>query len=474
MPRIAVAGFQHETNTFAPMPARLRDFEIADSWPALLQGADVISGTRGLNLPVAGFVQAAEDAGDIELAPLLWCAAEPAAHVTNEAFETITERLIALLAAAGPVDALYLDLHGAMVTEAHDDGEGALLSRLRAAVGPSLPIAVSLDLHANISRELVDKADIITVYRTYPHLDMAETGARTLPLLQRCLREGPPAAALRQAPFLLPLHAQVTADAPLAALYASVASTARGLHAELALGFTAADTPHTGPAVLAYGPDQAAADALADDLSRAFASAEPDFQTAMLSPSEAVAAAMALPASQPVVIADVQDNPGAGATSDTTGLLRALVEGGAANAMLALLDDPAMAAKAHAAGTGATIDGPLGGRSGVAGDRPFEGRFRVGALGDGQCRFTGEMYGGGTAVLGPTAVLRVLDRPCDVRIVVGSRRSQCLDLAIFTHIGLDPRTAHIVAVKSTLHFRADFEPIAQAVLVAAAPGAFPC
>ncbi|MEO1532150.1 MAG: MlrC C-terminal domain-containing protein, partial [Pseudomonadota bacterium] len=99
---------------------------------------------------------------------------------------------------------------------------------------------------------------------------------------------------------------------------------------------------------------------------------------------------------------------------------------------------------------------------------------RVEALGDGQCRFTGEMYGGGTAVLGPTAVLRVLDWPCDVRVVVGSRRSQCLDLAIFTHIGLDPRAARIVAVKSTLHFRADFEPIAQAVLVAAAPGAFPC
>ncbi|MEO1531071.1 MAG: M81 family metallopeptidase, partial [Pseudomonadota bacterium] len=118
MLRVAIAGFQHETNTFAPMSARLGDFEIADSWPALLQGAEVISGTRGLNLPIAGFVQAAEEAGDIALVPLLWCAAEPAAHVTNEAFETITQRLIALLAAAGPVDALYLDLHGAMVTEA--------------------------------------------------------------------------------------------------------------------------------------------------------------------------------------------------------------------------------------------------------------------------------------------------------------------------------------------------------------------
>ncbi|MEL6767060.1 MAG: M81 family metallopeptidase [Pseudomonadota bacterium] len=474
MPRIAIAGFQHETNTFAPMQAGLRDFEIADSWPALLEGGEILPGTRGLNLPIAGFVQAAEKAGDITLAPLLWCAAEPAAHVTTEAFEAITARLLSLLAAAGPVDALFLDLHGAMVTEAYDDGEGALLARLRTAFGHDLPIAISLDLHANISPQLVELASIITIYRTYPHLDMAETGARALPLLRQCLRDGPPAAALRQAPFLLPLHAQHTKGAPLADLYAQVAAAPPGLHAELALGFTAADTPHTGPAVLAYGPHQAAADRLADDLLAAFAAAEPSFETTMLHPSEAVAAAMGMPPGAPVVIADVQDNPGAGATSDSTGLLTALANGGAEDALLALLDDPEMAARAHAAGTGASIEGALGGRSGVAGDRPFEGRFRVEALGDGQCRFTGAMYGGGTAVLGPTAVLRVLDCLGDVCVVVGSRRSQCLDLAIFTHIGRDPRAARIVGVKSTVHFRADFEPIAQAVLVAEAPGAFPC
>ncbi|MEM7499902.1 MAG: MlrC C-terminal domain-containing protein [Pseudomonadota bacterium] len=110
----------------------------------------------------------------------------------------------------------------------------------------------------------------------------------------------------------------------------------------------------------------------------------------------------------------------------------------------------------------------------MTGDAPFLSRFRVEALGDGHCRFTGGVFGGCTAVLGPVAVLRVLDRPGDPRVVVGSRRSQCLDLAVFTHVGLEPRAACILAVKSTLHFRADFEPIAEAVLTCAAPGAFPC
>ncbi|MEO0426492.1 MAG: M81 family metallopeptidase [Pseudomonadota bacterium] len=474
MPRIAVAGFQHETNTFAPMRAGLREFEEADSWPGLLEGPRVITGTRGLNLPTAGFVDAAERAGDIDLVPLLWCAAEPAAHVTTEAFETITARLLALLSAAGPIDALYLDLHGAMVTEAHDDGEGALLERVRTALGPDLPIAASLDLHANISQQLVDLTSIITVYRTYPHLDMAETGARALPLLRRCMAEGPPAAARRSAPFLLSTHAQQTAHEPLASLYRDVAASAPGTHAELALGFTAADTPYTGPAILAYGPDQRTADEAADRLLAALIAAEPQFDTTMLSPEAAVAKAMSMPMGRPVVIADVQDNPGAGATSDTTGVLRALVEGGAEDALLALLNDPIMAARAHEAGVGATIEDALGGRSGVAGDAPFEGRFMVETLGNGECHFTGEVYGGGKAVLGPTTVLRVLGGTAGVRVVVGSWRSQCLDRAIFTHIGLDPRAARILAVKSTVHFRADFEPIAEAVLVAEAPGGFAC
>ena len=201
---------------------------------------------------------------------------------------------------------------------------------------------------------------------------------------------------------------------------------------------------------------------------------EPRFDCVLLSPEQAVTRALAAAPGRPVVIADVQDNPGAGATSDTTGLLRALVDQGVRGAILGLMHDPELAQAAHRAGTGADITGQMGGRSAVPGDRLFTGRFRVETLSDGQCRYTGEMYGGGVATLGPSAALRVIDGDCDIRVVVTSIRNQCLDLAQFTHFGLRPEAARIVCVKSTAHFRADFEPLAQEVLLVEAPGAFPC
>jgi len=177
---------------------------------------------------------------------------------------------------------------------------------------------------------------------------------------------------------------------------------------------------------------------------------------------------------KPVIIADVQDNPGAGATSDTTGLLTALVEEGAQGALLGLMHDPTIAARAYEVGIGNSFEAKLGGKSELPGQVPFTGRFRVYRLSDGQCEFTGEMYGGGIAILGPSAVLQIISDSANVQVVVTSTRSQCLDLGLFTHFGLDPSRAKIIGVKSTVHFRADFEPIASKVLATAAPGVFPC
>ncbi|MEM7508578.1 MAG: M81 family metallopeptidase [Pseudomonadota bacterium] len=476
MIRVAIAGFQHETNTFGLTRAGFREFEMADSWPGLLRGADVVSGTAGINLPIAGFAAAARHDPEIALAPILWCAAEPSAHVTEDAFERIAGMILDGVRAAGPVDGIYLDLHGAMVTEHHEDGEGALLHRLRQQVGPDLPIVVSLDLHANITAAMVDLASALCIFRTYPHLDMAATGARCLEVMKGLLAGARPCKAFRQAPYLVPLSAQYTGAEPCSGLYGLVESLDRtpGAWADLALGFTAADIPDMGPSVVAYAAEQAEAEILAEQIMCVLEAAEHRFDRDLLTPAEAVRAAMQNPSTRPVVIADVQDNPGAGATSDTTGLMHALVAAGARGALLGLLCDPAMAGQAHSQGIGAVIEGALGGRSGVPGDAPFQGRFLVEALSDGICAYSGEMYGGSVAVLGPCAVLRVEDPAAEVRLVVSSQRSQCLDLALFTHIGLDPATARIVGVKSTVHFRADFEPIAARVISTAAPGAFPC
>lgn len=473
-PRIAIAGFQHETNCFGTTKAGLAEFEMADSWPAMLQGEEVIAETRGMNLPIAGFAKAAEEAG-MELLPILWCAAEPSAHVTDDAFETICARILKGVRSAGPLDGIYLDLHGAMVTESHADGEGELLRRLRALVGREIPIVVSLDLHANVSAALVELTSYIAIFRTYPHLDMGGTGARCLPVLQRLLAGEVLHKAFRQMDYLIPLHAQYTGAAPGAELYGALpALEAEGVLADIALGFTAADFPDTRPSCAAYGITAEAAVKAADKIAALFAAIEADATHPMLSLQEAVAIAVEPRNGKPVVLADVQDNPGAGATSDTTGLLAALAGTGAKGVLMGLFQDPAAAAMAHALGRGGVFRAALGGRSGTAGDRPFEAAFQVVALSDGTCRYSGEMYGGGVATLGLTAALRLAEAEADITLVVTSIRNQCLDLAHFTHIGLDPAAYRTVCVKSTAHFRADFEPIASAVYPVAAPGVFPC
>ncbi len=350
------------------------------------------------------------------------------------------------------------------------------MSRIRDVVGPDLPIAVSLDLHANVTPAIVEHASTLNIFRTYPHIDMAETGAKAFQSLERLLEHGPLCKAYRQAPFLVPLTAQFTGAEPCKGLYGMLETMPQETlsSADIAMGFPAADIYDSGSSVVAYAGTQADADAAADQLLEAFNNAESRFDGSMLSPSGAVARAMENTSSKPIVIADAQDNAGAGASSDTTGVLAALVVGEAQGAVLALLDDPEVAAQAHEAGTGAEFNAALGGKSGQQGQQPYEGRYRVEALSDGTFPFTGVMYGGNVANLGPTAVLRVLDTPADVRVVVGSTRCQCLDLAIFNHIGIDPTQQRIVAVKSSVHFRADFDPIAAETLVAEAPGAHPC
>ncbi len=476
MKRIAIAGFQHETNTFGATRASFADFELADAWPGLLIGAEVLRQTAGVNLPIAGFCDAARSTDGYDLHPILWCSAEPCSYVTDDAFERIAGMICDGIRDAGAIDGLYLDLHGAMVTESHEDGEGELLTRIRGVTGPDLPIAVSLDLHANVTKTISAHASSLCIFRTYPHIDMAATGARAFALLERLFDNAALYKAFRQAPFLVPLSSQHTGSPPCRELYERLSQLDIEdlVTADIAMGFPAADIRDAGPSVVAYGSTQEAADRAVATLLDSLLAAEGRFDDPLLSAEAAVARAMAHDGSGPVVIADAQDNPGAGATSDTTGLLTALVAGKARGAVLALLDDPEVAASAHAAGIGAELETALGGKSGQAGQMPYKGRFRVEALSDGRFPFTGVMYAGNTADLGPTVLLRVVDADADVRVVVGSRRCQCLDQAIFSHIGIELPAQRIVAVKSTVHFRADFEPVADLILLAEAPGAHPC
>ena len=473
---IAVAGFQHETNTFAPHLAPFEAFERADSWPGLTIGEPLIETMAGLNIPLTGFIDASRHAGH-RLYPLCWCAAEPSSYVTREAFEKVADMICNGLREGPAPDAVYLDLHGAMVTEHYQDGEGELLRRVREIVDPAIPIVISLDLHANVTAAMVEHCDAMTIYRTYPHLDMAATGARAYELLEPLLAGYRLHKTMRKIPFLFPLTAQCTEFEPCRSIYAplDVVSQTPGLNnIDFATGFPPADIAECGAAVVAYGVDQAVVEAAADRLYQQVLEAEADFDFETFLPDAAVKRAMGNDSDKPVVLADAQDNPGAGGTSDTTGLLEALVRNGARQAVLAILYDPEVAGMAHTAGVGAVLDIGLGARSGFPGIEPFNGRFEVEALGDGRFVFTGEMNLNSHAELGKMALLRVVDDASEVRIVVGSARSQCLDLAMIRHLGIEPTAQKIVAVKSTVHFRADFDPIAAETLVVLAPGANYC
>jgi len=467
---------QHETNTFAPHLAPLAAFERADSWPGLTSGDALFETMAGLNIPLSGFIERALQGGH-EMRPLCWCSAEPSSYVTRDAFECVADMMCSSLRELDVLDAVYLDLHGAMVTEHHEDGEGELLHRVREVVGPSVPIVISLDLHANVTGAMLEYSDAMTIYRTYPHLDMAVTGARACDLLEQLLAGQTLHKAMRKIPFLFPLTSQCTSFDPCKAIYDGLdgLGVAAGMSSvDFATGFPPADIAECGAAVVAYGKDADAAEAAAEQVYRQVLAAEADFDFELLDPDTAVKRAMANESDKPVVLADAQDNPGAGGTSDTTGLLEAMVRNGPKQAVIAVMYDPEVADAAHRAGVGAVLDTALGGKSGLDGIDPYAARFTVESLGDGRFTYTGAMNLNSQAQLGNMALLRVVDEDSEVRVVVGSSRSQCLDLAMIRHLGLEPTEQKIIAVKSTVHFRADFDPIAAETLVVIAPGIHPC
>jgi microcystin degradation protein MlrC len=488
MPRIAVGGFQHETNTFAPQRATWADFERADAWPGYLRGPELLDAVAGYNIPVAGAVETLRGLGHA-LVPLCWCSAPPSSYVDEDAYERVAAAMLEDLAAAmadaaGPLDGIYLDLHGAMVAAHHQDGEGELLRRIRALVGDAMPIVASLDFHTNMTHAMVRHASAMVGYRTYPHVDMAATGGRAAALLDRLIREKKPLAkAFRRTDFLIPLVWQCTLAEPTKGVFDLMDEIERGstqggmTHNQGIVsithtpGFPPADIAECGPALVVYGHDQEAADAAADRILAAISAREAEFAGRLYTADEAAQEAIRLArsAAKPIVLADIQDNPGAGGTSDTVGLLRALIAHKANGAVIGMIVDPEAAAAAHAAGEGALLPGGVGAKVGYAGETPVEARWRVARLGDGRFAGTGPFYGGAKFDIGPMAL--VIDEDSGVAAVLAAKRVQAADQEMFRHVGVEPGAVPILALKSTVHFRADFQPIAETVLCVLSPGA---
>ncbi len=472
MARIAVGGVQHETNVFAPYRAEFAVFEQRDEWPPLSGGAQMLNNVHGMNLPLTGAIERLEALGH-EIVPLIWCSATPSAHVTEEAFERIAAMMLEGLRASPPVDGVLLDLHGAMVCTHVADGDGELLRRVRNTVGDATPVVACLDLHANISDQMISQASALEAYRTYPHVDMSDTGARAADLLDLLLQHNLarfPCSATRRTDFLIPPVWGCTLVDPAKAIYKQLRKQIHDKVAgvSLACGFPLSDVPEAGPVIVAYGFDETAVNAAADSLLAEIEDREKEFSGRLYGAEEAVTEAIRLSADAngPVILADSQDNPGGGGPGDTTEILRTLVSHQAEQALVGVISDPQAAELAHGAGLKATINISLGGKSGYPGSSPFVAEFRVLALSDGRFRASGPMLAGAEMDLGPTTLLEI----GGVRIVVGSKTVQTMDQSMFRHLGIEPSAQKIIAIKSSVHFRNDFQEICTAVLPVISPG----
>jgi microcystin degradation protein MlrC len=455
----------HETNTFSNVPTDRAQFEARD----LRYGGEILETYRGTGTCLGGMIAAAERLG-ATLVPSVAAAASPAGRVTRDIYEHVKQRMLADLEIAGRLDGVLLDLHGAMVPEGVDDGEGDIIAAVRRVVGPEVPIAVTLDFHANLGERMIGSADLVHGYKTYPHVDMAERGVEaTERLAQVITRRIRPTAAWRKPPILPPLGNQGTARGPMRRLYDladEMEKDPKVISVSVFAGFPYADIPDAGLGIyVVTDNDQGLAERLAARLARVAWEHRREFIHTALPVKEAVAGALAADG-RPIVLADMADNTGGGAAGDGTEILRELLRVGARSAVVACLWDRAAVEQCVKAGVGGRITLEIGGKVDDRHGAPLSVTGTVRTLSDGRFTHRGPMMNGLPGRLGPTAVLDV----DDVKVILITYRWQTLDPEMIRFVGLDPLKEKILVVKSTIHYRAAFEPIAKEIIEVDAPG----
>jgi microcystin degradation protein MlrC len=462
--RIAVGGIQHETSSFTPIATTLQAFEER----FLLRGDAMLATFAGSNTPVGGFLEGVEAHPEIELVPTLHAEAHPSAPSTRATFETLCDELVERIAAAGRLDGVLLDLHGAMIAEGYEDCESTILERVRDAVGDELPIVVQLDIHANLSPRSAELADVLVGRRTYPEVDMAARGRDCAELVHRLVTgRGRGAAALQQLPFVWGVN-QATEHPPMDAAIAQLDAVLRRpqvLAASISTGYPYGDVPCMGASVYvcsSEGADDAAT--TADELAAWIVERREQWMGELPTTAEALAEARAA-GRYPVVLADRFDNTGAGTPGDSTGMLRTFLEADLEDACILYVVDPQSAIACIEAGVGARLALELGGKSADDQGPPVPLDVTVVAVSDGAFRYGGAMYAGLASSMGPSA--HVVHR--GVHVLIVSVREQPFDTAFAHSLALRPEAMRFVGVKSQAHFRAGFEAWAALVRVVREP-----
>jgi microcystin degradation protein MlrC len=463
--RIAIAGFMHESNTFNPLLTDRAAF-VAQS---LTSGADLLDEWRDAHHEVGGFIEAATIEG-FEAVPLLMAWATPSGPVTDAVFDEITARLGDLLRETRP-DGLLLALHGAMVAQSHLDADGEVLTRLRRAVGRELPLAVTLDLHGNLSQRLIDCCDVAVAYRTCPHVDQRECGRRAASLLMRRLRgEIRPCLALAKPPLLVNIMAHDTSQPPLRPFMEAARALEQQpgiLAASLLPGFAYADVPQMGPSIVVVSdgdPEQArrAADGLAEELWQARE------QFAVPLPDAASAVAQALQAEKlPVVLVDTGDNVGGGSAGDGTTILRELLRQGATDSVVCLYA-PDEVRQCAAAGVGGEVSLSVGGKVDHLHGEPLPVTGRVRLLHEGTYVEPDVRHGGRRVNhMGATVLVELPGRNL---LVLNTLRHPPFSLGQLTCLGIRPAEQRILVVKAAIAYKAAYAPIAGTILAVDTPG----
>lgn len=461
--RILIAGFKHETNTFSVLPTDMAAYAAR----LLVRGEAIAPAFKDTNTEIAAFLDGCAKHG---WEPVLTVAADatPSGKLTRACFEAIAGEIVQAAAAAGPLDAVLLNLHGAMVAEHTPDGEGTLLERLRSKVGTGVIIAATLDLHANVTAAMARHADVLVSYRTYPHIDMYDIGTEVVGIVARALDgEIRPRTVLARRPLLTGVdEGRTTSPGPMTEILESCAGfkkEAGVLAASINAGFPWADIPEVGPTAVIVGDgDNPRYAEIAEKLADEFWESRHRITISYTSVADAVARAKDKGRiGKPVVLADFADNPGGGGYCDTTGLLRGMIDAGLEDAAMGVVYDPEAAAACHAAGLGARITLKVGGKVDPAYGAPIEAEGIVSHLSDGKITIEGPMMRGLALDLGPTATFKI----GGVEVVLTSRRFQNYDRNFFRAGGIEPSQRAVLAVKSMQHFRAAYAPLASEVIV---------
>jgi microcystin degradation protein MlrC len=460
--KILTAELMHETNTFS----RIATDEQAFRNCFYLVGPDAIAERDQLNTELAGFMDIGRKYG-WHMDHVLSAGAGPGGKVTRSAFDWLADPIVAA-AKAGGYNGILLGLHGAMVTDCTEDGEGELLQRLRAVTGNKIPIAITLDLHANVTAAMSELADIIVSYKTYPHIDQRETARQAARILQRSLQgEISPRNIRVTCPMLEEVNGCRTDMGPMIEWVKAARTWERrdDVHAvSINGGFASADIAEAGPSVVVTASgDWPAHTEFASSIVADIWNRRHQVLNAYLDVDETARIAARYDADDgPLIIADYADNPGAGAYGDATRLLTALLEAGVSDACFGAMVDGETARQLSQHQPGDRLEIRLGGKVDPAyGGPPIELKVELLSTNDGCYVGSGAMIGGLKRSFGPTAVIRAEG----IEILVTTVAQQLLDLQQFRSFGIDPAAKRVVALKSMQHFRADFEPIAGRVIV---------